>query len=75
MEKALKVIADAQTEGAAEYLVAIMLQTYRPKDKDRLLKFLQETSLDFPLLNSILRKHNLVDSFDTFKRQYYGNPT
>jgi hypothetical protein len=58
-----------------EYLVAIMLQTYRPKDKDRIIKFLQETELNFTLLNSILQKHNLVKAFENFRRQFFGSQT
>jgi len=55
-----------------EYLVAIMLQTFRPKDKDRLIKILEETSLDYSLLDSILRKYTLASTFANFKGQYYG---
>ena len=55
-----------------EYLIALMLQTYRPKDKERLSKFLQETTIDYPLLDSILLKYNLKTVFETFKEQYYG---
>lgn len=58
-----------------EHLVAIMLQTSRPKDKDRILKFLQETELDYTLLNSILKKHNLIQVFENFRRRYYGSQT
>jgi hypothetical protein len=53
-----------------EYLIALMVQTFRPKDKDRLLKFLGETPIDFPLLDSILNKHNLKHVFDGFREQY-----
>jgi hypothetical protein len=55
-----------------EYLVALMLQTFRPKDKDRLIKFFQETSIDQTLLNAILLKYNLQNVFKKFKEQYYG---
>jgi hypothetical protein len=55
-----------------EYLIALMLQTYRAKDKERLNKFLQETTIDYPLLDSILLKYNLKNVFETFKEQYYG---
>jgi hypothetical protein len=53
-----------------EYLIALMLQTFRPKDKERLCKFLQETAIDYPLLDSILIKYDLKNIFETFKRQY-----
>lgn len=55
-----------------EYLIAQMLQTFRPKDKERLGRFLQETALDYQLLNSILIKYNLKNIFENFKGQYYG---
>lgn len=55
-----------------EYLIAVMLQTYRSKDKERLNKFLQETAINYPLLDSILLKYNLKTVFETFKEQYYG---
>jgi hypothetical protein len=53
-----------------EYLIAIMVQTFRPKDKDRIIKFLSESSLDFPLLDSVLITHNLKHAFDDFRRQF-----
>jgi hypothetical protein len=56
-----------------EYLVAIMLQTGRPKDNERILKFLQETDLDYTILNPILKKHNLQRVFEHFRRRYYGS--
>jgi hypothetical protein len=55
-----------------EYLVAIMLQTFWPKDKERILRFLQEASLEDSLLESILRKHHLENAFQNFKERYYG---
>jgi hypothetical protein len=55
-----------------EYLMALMLQTSRPKDKERLSRFLQETSVDHALLDSILLKHNLKSVLEAFKGQYYG---
>jgi hypothetical protein len=57
----------------AEYLMAIMIQTYRPKDRDRLMKFIDEADIDDKLLSSILEKHNLKNAFAEFKRKYYGN--
>jgi hypothetical protein len=56
----------------AEYLVATMLQAFRPKDKDRLIKFMEETRLDNVVLDSILLKYNLNIAFKKFKEQYYG---
>jgi hypothetical protein len=56
-----------------EYLIALMLQTFRSKDKDRLSKFLQETEIDFSLLDSILNKYGLKQKFEAFKGHYGGH--
>ena len=53
-----------------EYLIAIMLQTLRSKDKERLSKFLQETSVEYELLESILHKHNLKNALLVSRRAY-----
>ena len=50
-----------------------MLQTGRAKDRDRLMKFIDETDVDERLLSAILEKHHLADSFKEFKRKYYGS--
>lgn len=55
-----------------EHLIVIMLQTFRPKDKDRLIRFLDESDISGELLDSILMKHGLKDTFDKFRSQYYG---
>jgi hypothetical protein len=47
-----------------EYLMAIMLQTNRPKDKERLRIVLKEADLDRDFLGKILDKHNLKERFD-----------
>jgi len=59
----------------AEYLIAIMLQTYRGKDKDRLAKFIDEADVSMSLLNPILEKYQLKDRFEQFMRAYYGTKT
>jgi hypothetical protein len=56
----------------AEYLIAVMLQTYCAKDKERLIKFLDECDISTTSLNSILTKHNLKEKFDRFRKAYYG---
>ena len=50
-----------------EYLVAIMVQTFRPKDKERIIKFLNEGDVDEAHLEKILEKHNLKKKFETFR--------
>lgn len=44
----------------AEYLVAIALQTGRAKDRERVIRLLEEARLDRALLEEILDKHGLA---------------
>ncbi len=50
-----------------EYLIAIMTQTFRPKDKERIIKFLNEGNFDLSFLEEILEKHGLKARFDMFR--------
>jgi len=56
----------------SEYLVAIMLQTYRPKDRERIIKFLEEAKVNLRTLSKILQKHKLKEKYEQFLRTYYG---
>ncbi len=47
----------------AEYLAAIALQTGRPKDRDRVIRLLEEAAMDKSLLAVILERHGLTDNF------------
>jgi hypothetical protein len=51
-----------------EYLIAIMIQTFRPKDKERIIKFLNEGDFDETHLEKILKKHGLKTKFEMFRR-------
>ena len=51
-----------------EYLIAIMIQTFRPKDKERIIKFLNEGDFDETHLEKILEKHGLKTRFEMFRR-------
>lgn len=55
-----------------EYIVAIMLQVNRAKDRERLIKIFEETDVNLKVLREILKKFNLVDRFDKFRRKYIG---
>lgn len=55
-----------------EYLVAVMLQTYRSKDRERLVKIFEEAKIDLKLLKKILKKHGLYDKYVSFKEMYFG---
>jgi hypothetical protein len=50
-----------------EYLIAVMLQTYRPKDRERLVKVFEEGKIDLKLLKKILKKYGLYDKYVQFK--------
>ena len=52
----------------AEYLIAIMLQTNRQKDRDRVIKFLDESEIDKNLLEKILLKFNMKEKLEKLKR-------
>lgn len=55
-----------------EYLVAVMLHTYRAKDRERIIKIFEETEVDINFLRKILKRHNLYDKFTRFRRMYFG---
>ena len=55
-----------------EYLIAIMLQTLRPKDKERLIAFFDKYEVSQKLLDSILVKYHLTNSYKKFIVRYYG---
>jgi hypothetical protein len=55
-----------------EYLLAIMVQTGRPKDKERIIKILDEAKVDKKYLGKILQRHALKEKYERFVRLYYG---
>ena len=54
----------------AEHLLVIMLQTYRPKDRERMLLFVDEARLDMLYLEEILQRHGLQKKWRQFRRRY-----
>jgi hypothetical protein len=54
-----------------EYLIAVMLQTYRPKDRERLVKVFEEAKIELKLLKKILKKYGLYDKYVQFKEMYF----
>jgi len=56
----------------AEHLLAIMLQTYRPKDRERMLLLLNEVRIDMPYLQNVLKRHGLKEKWSKFRRRYRG---
>jgi hypothetical protein len=56
----------------AEHLVAIALETGRPKDKARILQFLESGTLEAPVLEDIIVRHGLSERWSRFKRQFFN---
>jgi hypothetical protein len=54
-----------------EYLMAIMLQTGRAKDKERLLKFFEEADFSKEKFNEILNKFDLIEKYQIFRKRFY----
>ena len=50
----------------AEHLLAIMLQTSRDKDKERIVRVSQEAAIDERLLEDTLRRHGLWEKWERF---------
>ena len=53
----------------AEHLLAIMLQTGRPKDKARMASFLEEAKMNQKELTQIVKRHGLSVKWSRFKKQ------
>ncbi|MGD2086539.1 MAG: hypothetical protein PVH61_10180 [Candidatus Aminicenantes bacterium] len=53
-----------------EYLIAIMLQTNRPKDRERVVKALNEGKVDNVLLKKILNKFELNTRLEKIMEMY-----
>ena len=58
-----------------EHLACIALELGRPKDKLRLLQFVEAGRLDPARLNAILVRHRLVESWQRFEEQFLGDST
>lgn len=54
----------------AEHLVAIALQTGRPKDKARILQFKEAGAIDSGRLQRILERHDLTERWTRFEQQF-----
>jgi hypothetical protein len=54
----------------AEHLAAIALRTGRPKDHNRILQFIEQSTLDRKKLQVILERHNLNSKWEQFERRF-----
>ena len=76
VEEALTEAVDKDIDGlpvrvfTAEHLAAVALQTGRAKDKTRLVQFIEEGALDLQRFQQILARHNLVERWRQFERQF-----
>ncbi len=57
----------------AEHLAAICLEVGRPKDHDRVIRFVEAGVLDAAVFEAILERHHLMDKWQKFQ-QTYLNP-
>ncbi len=75
LKEALEKSLDQDIDGmpvrvfAPEYLAAIALQLGRPKDKLRLLQFIESQVLNEAEFSAVLARHKLLESWSQFKRQ------
>jgi len=54
-----------------EYLMAIMLDTNRSKDRERIIKMLDEAEISADLLKTILNAHGLIKAYNNFRKKFH----
>ena len=54
-----------------EYLMAIMLDTNRSKDRERIIKMLDEAEISADLLKTILNAHGLIKAYNNFINKFH----
>jgi hypothetical protein len=55
---------------SAEHLVAIALNTGRPKDHNRILQFLDQNAVDRKKLQDVIERHKLSAKWNHFERRF-----
>jgi hypothetical protein len=79
-EEALKEAIGIEVKGVPtrvftkEHLMAICLQTGRPKDLARLVQFVLESSPDMGRFAKILERHMLTEAWNIFSARYLASP-
>ena len=58
-----------------EHLIAICLNTNRPKDQGRLIDFTEAGSFDESRLIKILNRHGLTERWNQFKQRFFHAET
>jgi hypothetical protein len=80
LEEALAQAVPVEIEGvptfvfSKEHLMAISLQTARPKDFARLVQFIQEGAPDQMQFEKILERNSLSETWIRFKNRYLDDP-
>lgn len=54
----------------AEHLASICLQVGRPKDHDRVIRFVEAGALDAEVFEAILRRHDSMEKWRQFQQTY-----
>jgi len=54
-----------------EYLMAIMLDTNRAKDRERIIKMFDEAEISADLLKTILNAHGLIKAYNNFIKKFH----
>lgn len=76
VEEALEQAVERDVNGVltrvftAEHLAAICLQVGRPKDHDRVIRFIEAAVLDAGLFDAILKRHDLMEKWNKFQQTY-----
>jgi len=55
----------------SEYLIAIFLKIFRPKDIEKLIKLLDQAKIDKSFLLDILKRYNMEKIYNRFIKKYY----
>ena len=55
-----------------EYLIAIFASVFRAKDREKIIKLLEQAKVDKNLLSKILKTYGLWDKYQSFLKKYYG---
>lgn len=56
---------------SAEYLMAIMLQTWRPTDRERLVRFFDEAVFDEIKFLDIIKRFDLLNKYQDLMKKFY----
>jgi hypothetical protein len=58
---------------APEYLMAIMIQSGRSRDRERLIRFMEEAEFSLDLLDRLLTEHGLKGAFENMRQSWHDH--